>query len=235
MAINDPEIVRREYETDAGLATRKAAYEYATGPDARQMAFEAVAEVKPKRVLEVGCGTGELAERIQRELRCQVIATDLSPHMAGLTRARGVPTLVADAQRLPFRDGEFDVVLAAWMLYHVPDVKLALGEIVRVLRPKGRLVAATNSAEHMRELHVLLGVPPAEATFLSDDGERLLREHLGRVERRDSRGTIEFPDRAAAQRYVDSSFVFFKGRTVPDVPGPISVRRSASILIGVRG
>lgn len=234
MAINDPETVRREYQTHAGLAARKAAYDYATGPDARHMAFEAVAQAQPARVLEIGCGAGELAQRIQRELGCQITACDLSPHMAALTVDRGVSALVADAQHLPFGNETFDVVLAAWMLYHMPDIDLALREISRVLAPGGRLVAVTNARDHLQELHDLIGSQGEGAVFLSDDGEVRLSRYFDRVERRDSKGTIEFPDRAALQRYVDSSIVFLAGRRVPEVVGPISVRRSASILIAMK-
>ncbi len=59
---------------------------------------------------------------------------------------------VADAQALPFVDAGFDAVVANHMLYHVPDRARALAEIRRVLRPGGRLYAATNGLGHMREL-----------------------------------------------------------------------------------
>ena len=52
--------------------------------------FEAVREAAPERFLEVGCGMGELAERVQRELGAQVVAIDISPRMVELTKARGV-------------------------------------------------------------------------------------------------------------------------------------------------
>ena len=122
------------------------------------MVFDAVAEVSPKRVLEVGCGMGQLAERMHVELDAEVVAIDQSERMVELTRKRGVDARVADVQELPFDDGEFDVVVAAWMLYHVPDVERALDEIVRVLRPAGRLVTATNRPEHLKELRALVGV-----------------------------------------------------------------------------
>jgi SAM-dependent methyltransferase len=82
--IDDPELVRAEYASEAGLEGRRAAYRFAEGPDPREIAFEAVAEARPRRVLEVGCGPGELAARIQDELECEVVAVDLSPRMAEL-------------------------------------------------------------------------------------------------------------------------------------------------------
>ena len=56
MTLNDPEVVRTEYATERGLEGRRAAYRYADGPDAREVAFDAIAEGGPERVLEVGAG-----------------------------------------------------------------------------------------------------------------------------------------------------------------------------------
>ena len=59
---------------------------------------------------------------------------------------------VIDAQAIPYEDESFDGVIANHMLYHVPDRPKALAEIRRVLRPGGRLYAATNGQAHLREL-----------------------------------------------------------------------------------
>ena len=88
-------------------------------------------DVAPQSVLEVGCGEGELAERVQRELGAEVVALDQSERMVELTRRRGVDARVGDVQDLPFPDECFDVAVAAWMLYHVPDLDRGLGELAR--------------------------------------------------------------------------------------------------------
>src|SRR5439155_23857328 len=75
--------------------------------------------------------------------------------------ARGVEALVGDVQDLPFADGSFDCALAAWMLYHVPELDRGLAELARVLRRGGRLVAVTNSEWSLRELWELVGSDPA--------------------------------------------------------------------------
>ena len=59
---------------------------------------------------------------------------------------------VADAQTLPFDDATFDAVVANHMLYHIPDLPRVLSEVRRVLKPGGRLFAATNGENHLREL-----------------------------------------------------------------------------------
>ena len=231
MRLDDPIGVREEYATEQGLAGRKAAYRFAEGPDARQVAFEAVAEPAPRRILEVGCGEGELAERFVRELGCDVVAIDQSERMVDLTRSRGVDARVADVQALPFRDGEFDCALAAWMLYHVRAVDRALAELARVLRPGGRLVAVTNSPEHLDELYALLGKERVPASFDGDNGAELLRARFSSVQRRDAQGWIAFPDRNAAQSYVDASAQQFAGAELPELEGPLRVRRGPVVFV----
>ncbi|HLY93599.1 MAG TPA: class I SAM-dependent methyltransferase, partial [Gaiellaceae bacterium] len=155
-SLNDPRAVRREYEDESRFAVRAGAWADATGPDPVAMCREAVAEVSPRRVLEVGPGRGETADWIARETGAEVVAIDQSERMVELTRARGVDARVGDVQNLPFEHESFDVVVAAWMLYHVTDLDRGLAEIARVLRSGGRLVAVTNSKRHNQELKVLV-------------------------------------------------------------------------------
>jgi SAM-dependent methyltransferase len=64
--------------------------------------------------------------------------------------------ILLDAQSIPFPQAHFDLVIANFMLYHVPDRARALAEIYRVLKPGGRLYAATNGKNHMREIDDLI-------------------------------------------------------------------------------
>ncbi len=206
MIASDPELVRREYADESRLGVRAALWRQATGPDAQQMALEAVAEVSPRRVLEVGPGRGELAERIMRELGACVRAVDRSERMVELTRARGVDAITGNVQALPFPDRSFDCAVAAWVLYHVPDVSRALAELARVLRPGGRLVAVTNGERHLHELWGLCnGHARPGLSFSAENADGCLLRHFTLVERRDARGTVTFPEREAARRYVAAS------------------------------
>jgi SAM-dependent methyltransferase len=186
----DPDFVRAQYETEDNLRARKAAYANAVGDDPREFAFDAVAEAKPRRVLEVGGGEGELAERIRNELGAEVIGIDQSERMVEIQRHKGIDARVGDAHELPFEDGEFDVAVAAWMLYHVRDLDRTLSELARVLRPGGLLVAVTNATDHLQELWDLAGRASSigRFTFRSENGEELLRRHFAKVERRDAYG-----------------------------------------------
>jgi SAM-dependent methyltransferase len=227
--LDDPALVEAEYASERGLAGRIAAYRFAEGPDAREEAFRAVAEVAPRRVLEVGCGQGWLSERIQSELDCEVVAIDQSERMVELTRARGVDARVGDVQDLHFGGGSFDVAVAAWMLYHVADVDRALAELARVLRPRGRLVAVTNSREHLGEIAELVGVERVEYPFSAENGEEQLRRHFATTERREAYGWVAFPSRVEAQEFLDHSIVW-GGRQLPPFDGPLRVRRAPVIF-----
>ena len=230
-ALDDPVLVAREYSDERGLSARIAAQQSATGPDPRQVAFDAVAEVEPSLILEVGPGRGELAERMQRELGARVVAVDQSERMVELNAARGVEAIVGDVQDLPFRDAIFDCAVAAWMLYHVPDLNRALLELRRVLRPQGRLVAVTNSLHSQRELWDLVGYERSYS-FGAENAEGALLRHFTVVERRDVHGTVTFPDRNAAHRYVAvSPMAAHLADRLPDFEGPLVCSRHVAVFV----
>jgi SAM-dependent methyltransferase len=232
LKLNDPELVRAEYEDETRLALRQAAHQSGEGPNALDVLVGAVAEGAPERILDVGCGQGGLAQRMAREVGVEVVAVDQSPRMVELTREHGIEAQVGDVQALDFGDASFDYVVAAWMLFHVPDLNRGLSEIARVLKPEGRLVAATNGVDHLQELHELLGAKPASSEFSAENGELALLRHFARVERRDARGHLVFPTRAEAQAYVDAA-LSVEG-TLPPIDGPIHVRRTPVIFIAAK-
>jgi SAM-dependent methyltransferase len=202
--IDDPSAVARQYATEANLEARRSLYDNAEGPDPRELAFQAVAEVEPDDVLEVGGGPGELAARIRTELGCDVVMVDVSPRMVELARARGVDAQVGDVQELPFENASFDCALAAWMLFHVPDLDRGLAELARVLRPGGRLVAVTNADEHLRELREIAGRAAWSRRFTRENGAEALGRDFAKVERRDADGWVTVSDEQIVRDYVAS-------------------------------
>jgi ubiquinone/menaquinone biosynthesis C-methylase UbiE len=98
------------------------------------------------RALEVGAGTGYFSiNLLQAGVIGDVTATDISPGMlerlATTASMLGldVDTVPADAEKLPFDDGAFDLVLGHAVLHHLPSLDRALAEFHRVLRPGGTL------------------------------------------------------------------------------------------------
>ena len=208
MSLNDPELVRAEYASEAGLLRRRsiyddALYEGSEGP--LEVTFATIERLRPRRLLEAGCGPGEMAERIRNELSAEVVAVDISPRMIELARSRGVDAHVSDVQDLSLGDESFDCVLAAWMLFHVPDVDRGLSEIVRVLARGGHLVAVTNSELHLAEARELAGIDMrGRVSFSRENGREILARHFATVEQHDVEGWVTFAHRNAVQRYVDT-------------------------------
>jgi ubiquinone/menaquinone biosynthesis C-methylase UbiE len=232
--LDDPALVADEYADETRLRRRASAYTGAhTALDARVPAVAAVVEARPARVLEVGCGWGELAEWLARDTAAQVVAVDLSERMVELARARGVDAQVGDVQELPFADGSFDVAVAAWMLYHVPDLDRGLSELARVLRPGGALVAVTNSRYHLLELRELVGSGPSTLSFNRENGEELLGRHFARMRREDVNGRLEFASRGEVEEYVRASISMspFAGRLPEAIEEPFFARRASSVFI----
>jgi demethylmenaquinone methyltransferase/2-methoxy-6-polyprenyl-1,4-benzoquinol methylase len=108
------------------------------------------AEPSGKRVLDLGTGTGDVARELAAAGAALVVGADVTPAMIDAARSRLAGTahrwVLADAQRLPFRDAAFDVVTNAFLLRNLPDLDVALREMTRVLRPGGQLVCLDMTA-----------------------------------------------------------------------------------------
>jgi SAM-dependent methyltransferase len=186
---DSPELVRREYADESRFAVRASFWSQRPGPQPLDVAFDEIVAAGPRRVLEVGCGRGELAERLLRH-GFDVVAVDLSERMVELTAARGVDARVADVQALPFDDGAFEVGTANFMLYHVQDIDRALGELARVAPS---LVATTNGVEHLKEIWELVGrdVWGKRKLFMRETAEEMLRRHFLDVRTIDLPATVQ--------------------------------------------
>jgi SAM-dependent methyltransferase len=203
---NDPATVRREYASEERfLARRLSTSAELRGPLVEDATVDAAGDTEPGRVLDVGCGTGDFTARLARALDLPVVALDQSARMAELARGCGLATTIGDVQALPFADGACTCVVANRVLYHLPDLDRGLAEIVRVLRPGGRLVAVTYSTDHLRELWDVLGPSPiAREPFSAETGAAALEARFASVERRDVVGMARFRTRSAARGYLDA-------------------------------
>jgi SAM-dependent methyltransferase len=176
-------------------------------------------------VLDVGCGEGELARHLPDGAW---VGVDSSLEM--LARAPE-PKLLADATALPFDEGSFGSVAMLYVLYHLPEPRLALAEAARVLRPGGLLAVAAPSRYDSPELaHAL---PETALTFDAELGPALVGELFGevQVERWDT-ALLELPDREAVRDYLVGKGV------APDraalgaesVEAPLSVTKRGALL-----
>jgi ubiquinone/menaquinone biosynthesis C-methylase UbiE len=103
------------------------------------------------RVADIACGTGILADRIERDLHpAQVYGVDMSEGMLNQARARStvVQWLRGPAEQLPFEDGALDAVVTT-SAFHFFDQPAALREFHRVLSPGGLVAVSTLSARQL--------------------------------------------------------------------------------------
>ena len=114
----------------------------------RRFELELLAADSPKKVLEVGCGSGELLRRLAERFRkAEITGLDIDPRMLDLARGklpseRQVRLECGTAEALPFPAASFDLVLSSLMLHHLDSAtkRRALADWRRVLAPEGTLV-----------------------------------------------------------------------------------------------
>jgi SAM-dependent methyltransferase len=170
-----------QYRTPVNLEARQALWQQSRREPAGDFfgwVLDVAAVAPGERAVEVGCGNGEYLAR----LGCT--GMDLSMGMLAAARLRSAGALVCgDAQRIPFADATWDVVLAPHMLYHVPDRRAAAHELRRITRPGGRCVAVTNgSANHAEMLRLVESVVgdgwrwrrPSDTAFSMENGAEQL-------------------------------------------------------------
>ncbi|WP_189112988.1 methyltransferase domain-containing protein [Pilimelia terevasa] len=209
------------------------AYLDATAADAeiRRMRAEALALLDPRpgeRLLDAGCGAGEVARQLGAAVGPggEVVGLDLSRDAIAVadSRSGGPPVryLTGDVAALDFPDGYFDGVRTERVLQHLPEPDRAIAELARVTRPGGRLCAIDTDWSSL----CFEGVAPALVEGLRAEAEaagmrlgtagRQLRGRLvraGLVDLRVRAVTLVFTDPAAGAQVLP---MLRRG----DLPGP---------------
>jgi SAM-dependent methyltransferase len=131
-----------------------ARYDATRGGEPRaRSAARAILALIPERartLLDVGCGTGLVTERLERP-GLRVFGMDAAPGMLAVAAGRLGPALVlGDCLRLPFADGSLDAVSAVWLLHLLPDAPGVVAECARVLRPGGVFVTTVDKDADQR-------------------------------------------------------------------------------------
>jgi SAM-dependent methyltransferase len=229
----DPTILREQaYADDSLLDIRRRTHQlYSVDPvDFGQWTLERLPWRGGERVLDVGCGPGDLLHGMARhdDTWGMLVGSDFSPGMAveAAQAASGLPVqfLVSDAQVNPFLDSTFDVVMARHMLYHVPDIDSAVAEAARVLRPGGYFLTTMNGANTMPEYLALWDKTAARFPFIGrpdnptrrfclENAPAFLEPHFTRTEVYTLPGMLRFP---TAQPFID---YFASSRALSMPPG----------------
>jgi SAM-dependent methyltransferase len=212
--------LQQQYKDSSNLNARAAIYRFSAGGVSGGPArvLEAMLATVPADadILEVGGGPGWLWRGSLARLppSWRVLVTDLT---AGMT-AEAKAALGSDARfrvsqmdvhALDLPDASFDAVIANWMLYHVRDRPRALGEIRRVLKPGGTLLAATNGDGHVGEIDALVNAYLGDASpvrgglaFSLENGAAQLAPFFASIAVRDGRGTLRITEAEAVVQYV---------------------------------
>lgn len=138
-------------------------------------------------VLDLGCGTGLLTQAIEEKTK-RVVGLDLTREMLeeaklqSKKKSKSILFLLGDAEQLPFLDGQFDCVMTRLTIHHFPEPLKIIKELVRVLKPNGRMIVSDiiadmdpqkqwkhNEVEQLRD--------PSHVKFLNEEEMlELLRE-----------------------------------------------------------
>ena len=137
---------------------------------------KAVAPHPGERILDLAAGTGASSAALAKG-GAEVVACDLSEGMIEVGRERHpeIEFVHGNAMDLDFEDGSFDAVTISWGLRNIPDPQLALREMARVVRPRGRLVVLEFSTPPSRVFRGMYNVyqstvMPAIARLASTNG-----------------------------------------------------------------
>jgi ubiquinone/menaquinone biosynthesis C-methylase UbiE len=222
---NDPAMLAREYATSERLERRRQNVTgWLRGDEAWDEALAAIAEVRPHRVLDAGCGDGLFTRAIAAPV---VIGVDSAPAMVERARSRGVDARVANIEELPFGDREFDVAVCNWTLYHLQDLDGGARELARVVRPGGRFVGIYNRDRHMEELWSRVR-PEAS---VEDDYDDVLKRYFARVEHRDTQAYTLWESREDLQAFLDAVVEMMGPMAAPDGPYPFKVTRRNRVYV----
>lgn len=194
---NDDSKIVEQYMDSNNLNVRIQLHEkYSTNPQGwfpwlySQMNFNGV-----YRLLEIGCGNGQLWEKNTLNLRNrEFFLSDSSEGMVKEVREKygsQFNCIVVDCEQIPFKDNYFDCIIANHVLFYLNDLNQGLKEIRRVLRPNGVLYCSTYGQNHMKEINeivkefddrIVLSSNNLYSKFGLENGQEILNQHFNSVQ-----------------------------------------------------
>lgn len=169
------------------------------------------------RLLELGCGNGKLWQENKIDLRNrEIFLSDISEGMVEEVRNKlgsDFNCIVADAEKIPFKDSYFDTIIANHVLFYLNDLNLGLKEISRVLRPNGILYCSTYGKNHMKEIteivqsfdsRINLSNYSLYDIFGLENGESILSKYFSNIQRMDYRDSLEITESKPLIDYIMS-------------------------------
>ena len=225
---------------DLDVRTHILSHYLAHAPNWYDWLFEQLTLPECGRILELGCGPGDLWQQNRSHLRLDghVCLSDLSPGMVQAARRRlghHMPPFsfaVLDVTALPFAENRFDVVLAFGLLDHLADTQQALTEVQRVLRPNGLFYTSAGGSSHLHQLESLIKPFLPEANYGGDsnqfglrNGARLLAPFFREVQQQPYENALIFRDPVPLAAYILSE---------PEIRQQLSAARLAAFQRHIR-
>ena len=179
--------------------------------------FEKIDFSRINRLLELGCGNGKLWQENKMDLRNrEIFLSDISDGMIDEVRNKlgsDFNCIVANAEKIPFKDAYFDAILANHVLFYLNDLNLGLKEISRVLKCDGIFYCSTYGKEHMKEITEIVQNFDARINlsnhslfdiFGLENGKAILKHYFSNVERMDYQDSLEITESKPLIDYIMS-------------------------------
>lgn len=179
--------------------------------------FEKIDFSKVNRLLELGCGNGKLWQENNIDLRNrEIFLSDISEGMVEEVRNKlgsDFNCIIADAEKIPFKDAYFDSIIANHVLFYLNDLNQGLKEISRVLKSNGILYCSTYGSRHMKEItdivqnfdsRINLSNHSLYDVFGLENGESVLKNYFTSVQRMDYQDSLEITESKPLIDYIMS-------------------------------
>lgn len=179
--------------------------------------FEKIDFSKVNRLLELGCGNGKLWQENNIDLRNrEIFLSDISEGMVEEVRNKlgsDFNCIIADAEKIPFKDAYFDSIIANHVLFYLNDLNQGLKEVSRVLKPNGVLYCSTYGSKHMKEIteivqnfdsRINLSNHSLYDVFGLENGESILKQYFTNVQRMDYQDSLEITESKPLIDYIMS-------------------------------
>lgn len=216
---NEETNIIEQYKNAKNLNDRISLHEkYSTNKQGWfNLLFEKIDFSKVNRLLELGCGNGKLWQENKIDLRNrEIFLSDISEGMVEEVRNKlgsDFNCIVADAEKIPFKDAYFDSVIANHVLFYLNDLNQGLKEISRVLKSNGVLYCSTYGSRHMKEItdivqnfdsRINLSNHSLYDVFGLENGECILKQYFTSVQRMDYQDSLEITESKPLIDYIMS-------------------------------
>jgi len=219
LKINETLSVKEQYKKTDNLKTRISIHDkYSTNKMGIANWYFTIYQIENgMKVLELGCGTGSMWINHKDAIsKCShIVFSDLSNEMLAETQNNigvfhNTEYRIIDIQEIPFSDNYFDIVIANYMLYHVPNIDKAVSEVSRVLKKGGYFYAGTAGDNGIMETIVkILGINLSYTNpFSLENGTKIMEPYFSHIEIKRYVDSLEVTNIDDLMDYIYSGITF---------------------------